>query len=303
VNVRYDLVRELDRPLVLSIGFFDGMHAGHREIARAALRMRKPGYRAGVLTFANHPATFLRPGTEPPLLATAHERLAAFAEAGYEECFFVRFDERIASMEPREFLDLLIARLGVRALAVGETFRFGHKRAGDVAVMRDSLASQGIDVVAIPSVCIDGERVSSTRIRALVADADMERADALLGHAYELRGAVEIGEGRGHLLGFPTANVRPPEKLLPKDGIYSALARYDGRDYPALVSIGKNPHFGGERRTVEVWLRDFRRTIYGREIAVRDLRFVREQRAFASIDELTAQMRRDLKAVAYPSFL
>jgi riboflavin kinase / FMN adenylyltransferase len=302
MTVRYALTRESNRPLVLAIGFFDGMHLGHREIARTALRLRKPGWRAGVLTFARHPYAFLRPGTEPPLLATSRERLTSFGEVGYGECFFISFDERIASMTPRAFLDLLLAQLGVRALVVGETFRFGHRRAGDVTLMHEVLAPRGVDVVALPSVCVDGERVSSTRIRAHVERGEMERADVLLGRPYELRGQVEVGAGRGHDLGFPTANIRPPEKMLPKDGIYAALARHDGRDYAALVSIGKNPHFGAEARTVEVWLRDFRRTIYGHELAVRDLRFLREQREFASTGELTEQMHRDLESIAYPTF-
>jgi riboflavin kinase / FMN adenylyltransferase len=301
--VRYDLARESGRELVLAIGFFDGMHLGHREIARAALRMRRPGRRAGVLTFSNHPASFLRPGTQPPLLTTSEERLDLFAHVGFEECFFVPFDDAIASMAPPAFLEMLITRLGVRGIAVGETFRFGHKRAGDVAFMKEYLSIQGVELAAVPTASMNGERVSSTRIRGLIGDAEMERADALLGAAYEIRGTVEIGAGRGHALGFPTANLRPPPKLLPPDGVYAALARYDGRDYPSLVSIGKNPQFSGEQRTIEAWLRDFQKTIYGRELALRDLRFVREQRLFASVDELIEQMRLDSQAVAYPSFL
>jgi riboflavin kinase / FMN adenylyltransferase len=303
VNVRYDLRRESGRELVLAIGFFDGMHLGHREIARAALRMRHPGRRAGVLTFSNHPASFLRPGTEPPLLTTSQERLDLFAQVGFEECFFVPFDDSIASMTPPAFLEMLKTKLGVRGLAVGETFRFGHKRAGDVSFMKEYLASSGVEISAVPTAAVNGERISSSRIRALISDGEIERADALLGAAYEIRGTVEIGAGRGHALGFPTANVRPPWKLLPPDGIYSGLARYDGRDYPSLISIGKNPQFSGEQRTIEAWLRDFRKTIYGRELALRDLRFVREQRLFASVDELIEQMRLDSQAIAYPSFL
>ena len=148
-----------------------------------------------------------------------------------------------------------------------------------------------------------GERISSTRIRSLVAAGDLASADRLLGErGYEIRGRVELGAGRGHDLGFPTANVRPPDKLLPKDGVYSATARSDGRDRPALVSIGTNPQFGGASRTVEAWLRDFHATIYGRELALRDFRYVREQRLFAGVDELIAQMQRDLDAVAFPSY-
>lgn len=303
MKVRYDLAREPGRELVLAIGFFDGMHLGHREIARAALRMRRPGRRAGVLSFVNHPASFLRPEAQPSLLTTPEERLDLFAQVGFEECFFVPFDDSIASMTPREFLDMLVTRLGVRGIAVGETFRFGHKRVGDVSFMRDYLAAADVELAEVPTATMNGERISSTRIRALISGGEIERADALLGAWYELRGTVEIGAGRGHALGFPTANVRTPAKLLPPDGVYSALARYDGRDYPSLVSIGKNPQFSGEQRTIEAWLRDFRKTIYGRELALRDLRFVREQRLFAGVDELIAQMRLDARAVAYPSFL
>ena len=302
MKIYHELVREPARPLVLAIGFFDGMHLGHQEIARAARRMRKPGYRTGVLTFANHPASFLRPGSEPALLTVPQERLDLFAHSGFDECFFVRFDETIAMLTPQQFLDILVERLGISGVAVGETFRFGYKRAGDVALMREYLGKRNVSVAVVPSVTFEGERVSSTRIRTLVEAGDLERADVLLGHSYELRGVVEIGAGRGHGLGFPTANLSMPGKLVPKDGVYAAVARYDGRDYAALVSIGKNPQFDGERRTIEAWLRDFRQTIYGRELGLRDLRFVREQHAFSSIDELTAQMRRDLEAVAYPAY-
>lgn len=303
MRVHHELDRESDRPLVLAIGFFDGFHRGHREIARRTLRLRKPRWRSGLLTFANHPATHLRPGTEPPLLSTPQERLELFARAGFEECFFVKFDDRVATLTPEAFLNILIERLNVRGVVVGTTFRFGHRRAGDVALMRDVLGERGIAVVPVEPVADGGERISSTRIRALVERGELAEADRLLGGTgYELRGAVEIGAGRGHRLGFPTANLRVPEKLLPKDGVYSATARYDGRDYPALVSIGTNPQFGGRERTIEAWLRDFELTIYGRELAVRDLRYLREQRLFADVGELVRQMHSDLQAIGYPSY-
>ncbi|MBV8333551.1 MAG: riboflavin biosynthesis protein RibF [Candidatus Eremiobacteraeota bacterium] len=295
--------RDSARPLVLAIGFFDGFHRGHREIARATMRMRKPGWRSGVLTFANHPASFLRPGSEPPLLCTPEERIALFAAAGFEECFWLRFDDGIARLAPEAFLDLLVDRMGVRGVAVGSTFRFGHKRAGDTALMADYFARRSVAFVPVGNVSDEEGRISSTRIRGLVARGDVAAADRLLGGTgYELRGTVEVGEGRGHALGFPTANLRLPQKLLPKDGVYAATARHDGRDYAALVSIGTNPQFEGKQRTVEVWLRDFHHTIYGREIALRDLRFVRDQARFTSVEELVAQMRRDVEAVAYPSY-
>ncbi len=301
--VHHGFERESERPLALAIGFFDGFHRGHREIARQTLRLRRPRWRSGLLTFANHPATHLRPGTAPRLICTPQERLELFARAGFEECFFAEFDDRVATLSPEAFLDILIERLGVRAVVVGATFRFGHRRAGDVALMRDVLARRGVTLATVEPVADGGERISSTRIRASIERGEVAQADALLGGiGYEIRGPVEIGAGRGHRLGFPTANVRVPQKLLPKDGVYCATARYDGRDYPALVSIGTNPQFGGETRSVEAWLRDFQQTIYGRELALRDLRYLREQRLFPEVGELVQQMHSDLQAIGYPSY-
>jgi riboflavin kinase/FMN adenylyltransferase len=303
MRMHHELARDTSRPLVVAIGFFDGFHRGHREIARRTLLLRRPGWRSGVLTFANHPAAHLRPGTEPPLLCTTAERLVLFAHAGFEECFVPPFDDRVATLSPQAFLEILVERLGVRGVVVGKTFRFGHGREGDTALMAGYFASRGVACVAVDHVLEQGERISSTRIRALVASGDLALADHLLGGSgYEIRGPVETGAGRGHALGFPTANVRVPAKLLPKDGVYSALARYDGRDYASLVSIGTNPQFGGETRTVEAWLRDFPHTIYGRELALREFRFVREQRLFEATGELVEQMQRDLQAVGYPSY-
>ncbi len=303
MNIVHDFERDRARPLVLAIGFFDGFHLGHREIARQTLRMRRPRWRSGVLTFANHPASFLRPGGEPPLLNTPQERIDLFAAAGFEECFWLTFDERIARLSPRAFLDLLVDRLGVRGVTVGSTFRFGHKRAGNTAFMNEYLTTRGVTAACVSNIADEGERVSSTRIRELIAQGNMLEADRLLGGVgYEIRGSVELGAGRGHELGFPTANVMPPSKLLPKDGVYTAVARYEGRDYAALVSIGTNPQFSGRQRTVEAWLRDFEQTIYGRELALRALRFIRDQTRFANVHELMAQMRRDAEALAFPSY-
>ena len=291
------------RSFVVAIGVFDGFHLGHRAIVREALWRRRPGERTAVLTFREHPSAFLRPGQEPPMIATLEERVNAFARAGIDEAYVLAFDASIASLSPIAFLDqTLIGRIGARAMVVGENFRFGHKRAGDVAFAREHLGARGREVVAVPNEQLDGERVSSTRIRKVLQAGDFELADRLLGAPYTIRGPVTFGAGRGHDLGYPTANVAvAPGKLLPPDGVYRAIGRHDGRDYLGLVSIGTNPTFGDATRSVEAWLLDFNGALYGEELALRGFRFVRAQRRFDSVDELIAQMRDDAAGVKFPS--
>jgi riboflavin kinase/FMN adenylyltransferase len=293
-----------ERPLVLAIGFFDGLHRGHREIVRALLRLRRPGYRAAVLTFRNHPSTHLRPEKTPPLITTVEERVNLLAGSGIDELFLVPFDERIARIEARAFCeDVLLGTLGARALVVGENFRFGRERMGDATLAREVLGPRGVDVRSVAPILDGDERISSTRIRAAILRGDLATANRLLGEPYALRGRVELGAGRGHDLGFPTANLAvSAEKTLPADGVYAIVARHDGRDYRGLVSIGTNPTFDGTRRTVEAWLLDFRGTVYGEELVLRNFAFVREQKKFESVDALLAQMREDATHARFPSF-
>lgn len=291
------------RPLCVAVGVFDGYHLGHQALVRALLLARRAGERTAIVTFADHPLRHLQPDRVPPQIATLAERINAFARAGVDEAFVLPFDERIASLSPQAFLDdLLLEKLGARVLAVGANFRFGAGRAGDVAFARAHLEAQGREAIGVPNALLDGERISSTRVRAAIAAGDLALADRLLGLPFTVRGPVAFGAGRGHDLGFPTANVSvPPEKMLPPDGVYAIVGRHDGRDYPGLVSIGTNPTFDGTARTVEAWLVDFNGGLYGEELALRDFRFVREQKRFGSVDELLAQMKLDVAAVSFSS--
>jgi riboflavin kinase/FMN adenylyltransferase len=293
-----------DRPLVLAIGFFDGLHRGHREILKTLLRLRRPGYRAAVVTFRNHPATHLRPDRVPPLLTTVEERVNLIASTGIDELYLVPFDDRIARTDARVFLrETLLGTLGIKALVVGENFRFGFDRLGDAALARETLGEHGVNVVAVQPLAEGGERISSTRIRAAVLCGDTATADRLLGGSFALRGRVVLGAGRGHDLGFPTANLLvPSEKMLPADGVYATVGRHEGRDYRGLVSIGTNPTFDGRARTVEAWLLDFQHTVYGEELVLRDFRFIREQRRFDDVAALLAQMNDDATHARFPSF-
>jgi riboflavin kinase/FMN adenylyltransferase len=269
------------------------------------LRARKPGYRAAVLTFRNHPATYLRPAQVPPLISTLEERLDNLGRAGIDLAYLLPFDAAIATLDARTFLDqIVVGRIGARTLVVGENFRFGAGRHGDVRLARERMAARGIEFIAVRQLEDRGERVSSTRIRRAIQECDIALADELLGGSYILQGRVVLGHGRGAEMGFPTANLEVAAgKLLPGDGVYHCVARYDGRDYAALLSIGTNPTFDGNARTVEVWLRDFDGTIYGDHLMLRELRFLREQRRFDSADALLEQMRADVEAVPYPTFV
>nr|MDQ6931110.1 bifunctional riboflavin kinase/FAD synthetase [Candidatus Eremiobacteraeota bacterium] len=172
MKIHYQYERDAKLPpVVLAIGFFDGFHRGHQAIVSELRTLRKPGYRTAILTFANHPATFLRPGSEPPLLTTPEERIDLLAQAGVEECFFVPFDERMASMSPQAFVnEVLVQKLAARAVVVGANFRFGKGRAGDITFAREALTAHAIPIMAIENAVEGGERISSTRIRALILE-------------------------------------------------------------------------------------------------------------------------------------
>ena len=290
-------------PLCIAVGVFDGFHLGHQAIVRTLLHERRAGERTAVFTFGTHPTAYLR-GEAPPQIATLAERVNAFARAGVDEMFILNFDAKIASLSPEQFLDdVLVHTLGTRLMVVGATFRFGAKRVGDVAFAKMHLGAHGREAIGVENALLEGERVSSTRVRAAIAEGNLPLADRLLGAPYMVRGTVGFGAGRGHDLGFPTANIIvPPEKMLPPDAVYAITGRHDGRDYPGLVSIGTNPTFDGRVRTVEAWLLDFNGSLYGEELSLRDFRFVREQKKFNGVDELLAQMAIDATAVSFPSF-
>ncbi len=296
--------RESTRPLVLAIGFFDGFHRGHREIVRALLRLRRPGYRAAVLSFRNHPATHLRPASVPPLITTPEERVDLLAKSGIDELYLVPFDASLALLDARRFLeDIVLGQLRASALVTGSNFRFGRGRTGDAALAAEVMAAHGAQAHGVAPMLEDGERISSTRVRAAIQRGDMDEADRLLCDAYTLRGRVVLGRGLGHDLGFPTANLDVPAgKLVPKEGVYRITARHDGRDYRGLVSIGTNPTFGPNAKTVEAWLQDFHKTVYGEEIALRDFAFIRDQKVFQSAEELVEQMHEDATHVKFPAF-
>jgi riboflavin kinase / FMN adenylyltransferase len=296
------IVRSIDNyeagaDLLLSIGVFDGVHIGHRTVLSRLMSLRKPGSIVGALTFEHHPQEFLQPGHAPKVITTLDEKINLLAGCGLDVLFLLPFDERIQSVTAERFLkEILLGRLRTRALIVGDQWRFGKGREGDVALARRVLSGAGSAFEAAPLLERDGEKVSSSRIRELIAEKRFEQADALLGSPYQVRGIVSTGDGRGHELGYPTANLTiVPEKLIPPDGVYATVVHHNGDARTSVTSIGDKPTFGGRELAVETYIPGFEKTIYGDQLTLTAWRFIRNQERFSGREELTKQMALDVK--------
>jgi riboflavin kinase / FMN adenylyltransferase len=264
----------------VAIGTFDGVHRGHRHVLDAA---RAAGLRTTVVTFWPHPRTVL--GNRVELLTTLDRRLELVEQAGVDDALVVTFDAKTAQLEPAEFAEAYLAAIGTRVIAVGEGFRFGSGASGDIG----TLATLGFDVRPVPIV----EGVSSTTIRGLVRGGDVERAAGLLGRPAEIEGMVVLGDQRGGTLGYPTANLDvPPDLLVPAYGIYAGAALA----HRAAVSIGINPHYGGDERRVEPYLLDYEGDLYGQRLVVELWERLRDEQAFPSEAALVEQIARDVEA-------
>jgi riboflavin kinase/FMN adenylyltransferase len=262
----------------VAIGSFDGVHLGHKRVLEAAQAGGSP---ASVVTFWPHPRLVL--GNQVKLLSTLERRLELLEETGMDEVLVVEFTPELARREPAEFARSLLREIGAQVIAVGESFRFGRGAAGDPALLR----RLDFDVRVVPTL----EGVSSTRIRACLRDGDVLAAARLLGRPAEVEGTVVSGYQRGGTLGYPTANLAvPPDMLVPAYGIYAGAAR----GHRAAVSIGVNPHYGGDERRIEPFLLDFEGDLYGQRLVVELWQRLREEQAFASEADLVDQIARDV---------
>ena len=280
MNVARQVAELEPKPRAVALGTFDGVHLGHRRVLDAALAA---GPTPTVVTFDPHPRVALGYGVE--LLVPLERRLELLSEAGIEETLVVDFDLELAQLPPEAFAERVLRPLGTEVVVAGSNFRFGRGRAGDLAL----LERLGFDARPVPLV--DG--VSSTRIRDLLRAGEVDRAAKLLGRPAELAGTVVAGDARGGTLGFPTANLRPePDLLVPGFGIYAGAA--DG--HLAAISIGTNPHYGGDERRIEAFLLDFAGDLYGKRLTLELWQRLRNEQAFGSEAELIAQIDRDVEA-------
>lgn len=288
-------------PAVVAIGTFDGVHRGHRVVVgRARAEADARGISLTVLTFDPHPMAVVRPDLKPPAIATVRHRVELLGQSGANSVLVLPFDEKMAAMSAEAFVhSILLDALKARAVVVGEDFRFGHRAAGDVAMLGELGATDGFDVVAVPPVGHDGIRWSSTEVRSRVAEGDVRNAAQVLGHLFEVEGPVVFGDKRGRDLGYPTANVAVGAGMLvPADGVYAGYLRLLSdplNPLPAAVSVGTNPTFDGIERRVEAYVLDADDLdLYGQEVAVSFVEQLRGQRRFDDIDALVLQMRADV---------
>jgi len=298
------VIRDLDnlppefRRCTLSIGNFDGVHLGHAEIVRRLLAAaRESSAPAVVFTFDPHPVRILRRHEAPPSLTWTERKLQLLAQLGVHAVIAYPPDETFLRLEARQFFDQIVrGRLDARALVEGRNFFFGHDRRGNVELLGQLCRTAGLALDVVEPLQIDGRIVSSSRIRALVAAGEVEQARRMLTCPYRIRGSVVRGAGRGAQLGYPTANLRGVDTLLPGEGIYAGRVVVDGRARPAAISLGPNPTFDENTPKVEAHLIDYSGWLYDRRIEVDFLARLRDIDRFDSVGELVAQMDRDIAA-------
>lgn len=283
---------------VVTVGSFDGVHRGHQAVLReVAERARRTGRASVLVSFEPHPLEVVNPQAAPPRLTTGVERLEILAQTPIDYLVLLRFDRRLAGLSPEAFVrEVLIERCRVRELVIGHDHGFGRGRSGDVETLRRLGAEAGFAVDVVPPVELgDGQPVSSTRIRRLVAGGDLRTAAGLLGRPYQVSGQVGEGERRGRLLGVPTINLAslPPHKLLPPDGVYAVWVEWKGGRVGGMMNQGAKPTFVDGRRTLEAHLFGFAGDLYGEWVRIEWVERIRDTQRFASAQQLQEQLARD----------
>ena len=283
--------------VVLTIGNFDGVHLGHQALIRQVVReARETGLRGDLLTFHPHPQSVLR-ADPPPMLTTLPLRLRLFEELGLDAAHIVPFTREFALKSARSFVvEDLLTRFRVRKLIIGYDFHFGRNREGSAELLRQLSSEHGFAFEVFPAVSLGGEKVSSSRIRAALAEADFAAAERLLGRPYSVLETVVHGEQRGRQIGFPTLNLVPGERLPLPYGVYAARVTVQGRSHDGVSNYGLRPTVGGREPVLETYVFGFDAQVYGELAEVFPLRLLRAERKFPSLAALQAQIAADRDA-------
>jgi riboflavin kinase/FMN adenylyltransferase len=283
----------------LAIGVFDGVHRGHQAvISTSADHAAASNGTPVVVTFDPHPEKVLRPQAAPHLLSATEHKIALIRALGVEHLLIITFDKQFAATEPEDFVQkLVIHSKPLREICVGHEWSFGKNRRGNLDLLKTLGAKFNFDVVGIPPVKINGAVVSSTAIRQAIEKGDLAKAAGMLGREYMILGTVTRGDNLGKKIGFPTANLSAHSEQFPPNGVYVAEARIDGELHRGVINLGIRPTVssGKSERVLEIHLFDFNRDIYGHDVEVRFLKFLRPEKKFSDLDTLVQQIRQDVE--------
>jgi len=288
----------IHRPTVLTLGVFDGLHLGHQLImTTVAERARAVSAVPTVITFDPHPRAVLHPESAPPLLQTFDQKIEGFGVLGIEQTIVVRFTREFSNIRAEDFLrEFVFDRLHAKEVYLGKGFAFGHNREGNIELLKRMGGELGFVAGEVPEVRIRGCRVSSSKIRQLLAAGNVNLARRLLGRPYGVEGRVERGSERGHKLGFPTANLHPHNRVIPRNGVYVTGTLIDGQWRRSVTNVGLRPTFADATEpSVETFVMNWDGDLYGDVVRVRFLYRLRDERKFSSIDELKTQIARDVE--------
>jgi riboflavin kinase/FMN adenylyltransferase len=286
-------------PAAATLGNFDGVHLGHQRILRSLVETsQKFSLPAVVITFDPVPRKILTPETAPPLIQTLEQRLECLERLDIHHTIVVAFDQEFAKKSPQDFVrQYLVEVLSVKAFVVGENFAFGHRKSGDLTLLRALGSQYGFSVENIPEVRSGGVRVSSTLIRQRIVEGNVAAASRLLDRPFALRGTVVEGERIGSRIGIPTANLSVENELIPGRGVYACRAAIDSGSYPAATNVGIRPTIGGNRMIVEAHLIGFSNNLYGQRMELQFFDRIRDEQKFNNIEELKAQILADIQTV------
>jgi riboflavin kinase/FMN adenylyltransferase len=289
---------QLRGPVFLAIGVFDGVHLGHQAvISTSAEHARRANGTPVVVTFDPHPEKVLRPQAATHLLTATPHKIALIRELGVAHLLIIKFDKQFAATEPEDFVQQLVEHSKpLREICVGHEWSFGKNRRGNLKLLNEFGARCDFGVVGIPPVTVNGELVSSTTIRQALEAGDLKKAAQMLGREYTILGTVVHGDDLGKKIGFPTANLSAHNEQFPPNGVYFAEARLDGAIYPGVVNLGCRPTVSSKtERILEIYLLDFESDIYGKDIEVRFIRYLRREKKFENIDALVRQIEFDVQ--------
>jgi len=287
------------RDTLLTIGVFDGVHAGHRHLLETLkLRAADRSLLSGVVTFDPHPQSVLHPDNDLPWLSDVEDRVRSIRELGIDLVVVLTFTKEVALLTAQQFLTMIKTHLRMRGIVVGPDFALGQGREGSIDQLRELGRQLGFSVEAVSQYTANGEAVSSTLIRQALAEGNTRKVHAMMGRYFHVKGMVITSAKRGRKLGFPTANIDiRPRQALPGDGIYATIADADGRRFASATNVGARPTFGDMRRTVEAYLLNYEGDLYGRELRLEFVQKVRDEQRFASAEELKKQIDRDVREV------